>query len=68
MPRRATLNIFMPVELAAYILGLVASEQYSTAGEVVRAGLRILQKKEGPLPVTPPDRRRYPGSLQGVIR
>lgn len=53
MSRRATLNISMPVELAAYITGLVASGRYGTVSEVVRAGLRLLQEKEGALPGTP---------------
>ena len=54
MTRRATLNISMPAELASYITKLVASGRYGTASEVVRAGLRLLQDKEGASPGPPP--------------
>lgn len=53
MSRRATFNIFRPGELAAYVTGLVAFGRYATASEVGRAGLHLLQEKEGASPGTP---------------
>lgn len=43
MPNRTTRNISLTPELGAYIDQAVASGQYQTASEVVRAGLRLLR-------------------------
>ncbi len=40
-------TVSLPRELAAYIDGLVSSGAYATASEVVRAGLRALQERDG---------------------
>ena len=40
-------TVSLPRELAAYIDDLVASGAYASASEVVRAGLRALQQRNG---------------------
>ena len=40
-------TVSLPRELAAYVDGLVASGAYASASEVVRAGLRALQQRNG---------------------
>jgi antitoxin ParD1/3/4 len=41
-----TRNVSLTAELNAFIRGQVASGQYQNASEVVRAGLRLLQRQE----------------------
>ena len=53
MPPRASLNVSLTPELTAYIADRVASGRYRSASEVVRAGLRLLQRDE-PAGATPP--------------
>ncbi len=45
MPPRASLNVSLSPELVAYIAAQVASGRYRSASEVVRAGLRLLQRE-----------------------
>lgn len=40
-------TISLPSELAAFADGLVSSGAYASVSEVVRAGLRALQEREG---------------------
>lgn len=40
-------TVSLPRELASYVDALVASGAYASASEVVRAGLRALQEREG---------------------
>jgi antitoxin ParD1/3/4 len=40
-----TMNVSLPAALAEFVEKEVASGQYSTASEVVRDGLRILQRE-----------------------
>ena len=50
MPTDQTRNMSLTAELNAFIRAQVSSGQYQNAGEVVRAGLRLLQrqhKREG---------------------
>jgi antitoxin ParD1/3/4 len=58
MATRTTLNVSLPVELGRFVESLVASGRYSSASEVVRTALRLMQNEEGKLkpPPTPPDR------------
>jgi antitoxin ParD1/3/4 len=42
----ATMNVSLPSELAKQVEDLVASGQYGSASEVVRAGLRLLADHE----------------------
>ena len=53
MPPRASLNVSLTPEFTAYIADQVASGRYRSASEVVRAGLRLLQRDE-PAGATPP--------------
>ena len=46
MPVRPSLNVSLTPELSAYVGGRVASGQYRSASEVVRAALRLLQREE----------------------
>jgi antitoxin ParD1/3/4 len=46
MPK-ATLNVSLTPELMSYVAGCVALGQYRSASEVLRAGLRLLQREEG---------------------
>jgi antitoxin ParD1/3/4 len=41
-----TRNVSLTAELNAFIRGQVSSGQYQNASEVVRAGLRLLQRQE----------------------
>lgn len=43
---RPSLNVSLTPELANYVDARVASGQYQSASEVVRAGLRLLQRDE----------------------
>jgi antitoxin ParD1/3/4 len=54
MPPRASLNVSLTPELAAYIAGQVASGRYRSASEVVRAGLRLLLRRDEPAGAAPP--------------
>lgn len=45
MPTDQTRNVSLTAELNAFIRAQVASGQYQNASEVVRAGLRLLQKE-----------------------
>lgn len=46
MPHRTTKNISLTPELGDYVDQAVASGEYQTASEVVRAGLRLLRARE----------------------
>jgi antitoxin ParD1/3/4 len=46
MPKRPTTNISLTPELEAFVAARVASGRYQSASEVVRAGLRLLEKEE----------------------
>ncbi len=46
MPTDQTRNVSLTAELNAFIRAQVASGQYQNASEVVRAGLRLLQKQQ----------------------
>ena len=46
MPTDQTRNVSLTAELNAFIRTQVASGQYQNASEVVRAGLRLLQRQE----------------------
>ena len=48
MATRTTLNISLSVELGAFVENLVRSGRYSSASEVVRSALRLLQDVEQP--------------------
>jgi antitoxin ParD1/3/4 len=58
--RRATMNVSLTPELVNYVASQVASGRYSTASELVRAGLRLIQEKEtgSPLPPSPKKRNK----------
>jgi antitoxin ParD1/3/4 len=53
MPAKASLNVSLTPELTAYVTSLVAAGQYRSASEVVRAGLRLLQRENTTLKTAP---------------
>jgi antitoxin ParD1/3/4 len=46
MPTRKTMNISVTPELERFVASRVASGRYQSASEVVRAGLRLLERDE----------------------
>lgn len=46
MATRTTLNVSLPVELGRFVESMVGSGYYSSASEVVRTALRLLQERE----------------------
>ncbi len=55
MPKRATLNVSLTPELVGLVAARVASGRYSSASEVVRAALRLLERQEeAAVPAAPP--------------
>ena len=44
-----TMNVSLPDALGEYVQGLVTSELYTSASEVVREGLRLLQQRNASL-------------------
>jgi antitoxin ParD1/3/4 len=46
MPPKASLNVSLTPELMAYISSVLSAGQYRSASEVLRAGLRLLQKED----------------------
>ncbi|MCI0755803.1 type II toxin-antitoxin system ParD family antitoxin [Teichococcus vastitatis] len=46
MPSRSSLNVSLTPELTDYVAAQVASGRYRSASEVIRAGLRLLQRDE----------------------
>jgi antitoxin ParD1/3/4 len=61
MAIRTTLNISLPPQLGKFIEQRVASGRYSSASEVIRAGLRLLEEREGQR-VTPGVADRHKGN------
>ena len=46
MANRTTLNVSLPLEMGRFIARCVKSGRFSSASEVVRAGIRLLQVEE----------------------
>ena len=61
MATRTTLNISLPVQLGKFIEERVTSGRYSSASEVIRAALRLLEECEG-YRVPPAVARRHNGA------
>jgi antitoxin ParD1/3/4 len=49
MTTRTTLNVSLPVELGRFVEERVASGRYSSASEVVRTALRLLEERDANL-------------------
>ena len=62
MPSRKTRNVSLTPEMEAFIDGRVTSGRFRSAGEVVRAALRLLQEdgreRQDPEPRTRTEARR----------
>ncbi len=54
MPSRSSLNVSLTPELTAYVAAQVVSGRYRSASEVLRAGLRLLQRDDPAATVAPP--------------
>jgi antitoxin ParD1/3/4 len=63
MPPKASLNVSLTPELTAYVTDLVATGQYRSASEVVRAGLRLMQREDATLRAGSGQRSPEKGSL-----
>ena len=46
VPNRTSLNVSLTRELDQFVQGRVATGRYQTASEVIREGLRLLEKQE----------------------
>ena len=60
MATRTTLNVSLPAQLGQFIEQRIASGRYSSASEVIRAALRLLEECEGQR-VPPAIARRHTG-------
>jgi len=49
MPNRTTLNVSLTAELGRFVEERVASGRYTTASEVVRNALRLLEERDADL-------------------
>jgi putative addiction module CopG family antidote len=58
MATRTTLNVSLPVELGRFVESMVVNGYYSSASEVVRTALRLLQEREAKLRCEPAERPR----------
>jgi antitoxin ParD1/3/4 len=63
MPPKASLNVSLTPELTAYISSLVATGYYRSSSEVVRAGLRLMQREGTTLTAAPGQRLPGKGPL-----
>ena len=58
MPRRQIRTVSLSQELDRFVADEVASGHYSTASEVIRAGLRTLIERRSNNPASPVEARR----------
>lgn len=66
MPERSTMNVSLTSELVDYVGNRVRSGRYGSASEVIRAGLRLLQREEpGNTSAVLKDVRQMPAAPDG---
>lgn len=70
MPSKHNLNVSVTEHLADFVSGQVASGRFSSASEVVRAGLRLLEREltVAPVPARTDHAEDGPAGSSGLAR
>jgi antitoxin ParD1/3/4 len=66
MPSKYALNVSLTEHICAFVESQVASGRFGTASEVVRAGLRLLERDEATIG-SPAQTPRAPNKVQSSV-